>query len=439
MIAKREEFRVCLLGATFATHNMGVSALAMGSIRCILHRFPHASIFLLDYGKNSTVYRVKVDGRKLSIPLVNMRFSKRFYLPNNIALLLLISLALKCIPFRRLRQKLMAKNFCLRHIREASIAASIAGGDSFSETYGLRRLLYVSLPQFLVLFCGKRLVLLPQTLGPFRGKFAKAIARYILTRAELVYSRDYAGIEDTRALLGPKSKSDKLRFCYDVGFVVDPVAPAPLDLVGLAPQRNENSSLIGLNISGLLYMGGYTRNNMFGLKTEYRELIYSLLDFLIRRKKAVVLLISHVFGGHGESDSLVCQQTYEALKTKYGGNLALAGGRYNHNEIKYIIGLCDFFVGSRMHACIAALSQNVPAVAIAYSDKFVGVMETIGVESLVVDARKTSKEEIFNIINEAYDRRVYVRQQLENRIPQVRETVLNLFNDVEDFTQSVDS
>ena len=48
-----------------------------------------------------------------------------------------------------------------------------------------------------------------------------------------------------------------------------------------------------------------------------------------------------------------------------------------------------------MHACIAALSQTVPAVAIAYSRKFLGVMETIGVEDIVVDPQCMTADEDF--------------------------------------------
>jgi polysaccharide pyruvyl transferase WcaK-like protein len=32
----------------------------------------------------------------------------------------------------------------------------------------------------------------------------------------------------------------------------------------------------------------------------------------------------------------------------------------------------NYFLGSRMHACFAALFTNVPTIGIAYSDKFVG-------------------------------------------------------------------
>ena len=38
---------------------------------------------------------------------------------------------------------------------------------------------------------------------------------------------------------------------------------------------------------------------------------------------------------------------------------------YDQHAIKSIIGRCDFFIGSRMHACIAALSQKIPTAAVA--------------------------------------------------------------------------
>ena len=61
---------------------------------------------------------------------------------------------------------------------------------------------------------------------------------------------------------------------------------------------------------------------------------------------------------------------------------------YDQHEIKGVIGMCDFFVGSRMHACIGALSQGIPCVGVAYSMKFRGVFESVGVADWVVDSRQ---------------------------------------------------
>jgi polysaccharide pyruvyl transferase WcaK-like protein len=426
-----EKPRIGVLGAAFDTANMGVGALAAGTVSCILHVYPEAEVFFLNYEKFNTVYSINVAGHQVAIPLVNMRFSWRFWLRNNIAFLLLLTVLMKLLPFPALRRRWIAGNDCLRHLDESDFVVAISGGDSFSDIYGLERLLYVSLPQILALWSGKRLILLPQTLGPFKRGFAQAIAKYIMRRAELVYSRDHAGVRLAIQTLGSNASAAKVRFCYDVGFALDPAPPQRMDVVGLDLPPRTASILVGLNLSGLLFMGGYTRRNMFGLKVEYTKMVYDLINFLIEQKETVVLLVPHVFGQHNESDTTVCAGLYEALKQKYPGRIGCVRGSYNQSEIKYVIGTCDFFIGSRMHACIAAASQNVPVVPMAYSDKFVGVMQTIGIEANVVDLRKMNEEEIFNVIDQALEHRAQIRHQLAQTIPQVKESLLRLFEEID--------
>ncbi|OFW08469.1 MAG: hypothetical protein A3G20_06515 [Acidobacteria bacterium RIFCSPLOWO2_12_FULL_59_11] len=425
----RAHFKLCLLGADFNTNNMGVSALAVGTITCVLHQFPTAEIILLGYAKKGFTQQLTLGEREVSLEFVNMRFSKKFYLSNNIAMLIVFSLGLKLIPSRNLRNKLIRRNACLRHIEEADVIASMAGGDSFSDIYGLRRFFAVSLSQLLAIFMGKKLILLPQTLGPYKGKIVRAIAKYILSRAQFVYSRDYTGLRNMKHLVGP-THDGRLRFSPDVAFVLEPSAPARTDLIGLAEPRREDSVLVGINISGLLSMGGPTRANVFGLRVEYDRLIYDLIDFLIAKKAAYVVLIPHVFGLGGQSDVPACEKTYAAFRTKYPGKIGYVRGTYNQSEIKHIIGRCDFFVGSRMHACIAALSQNIPAVAIAYSDKFLGVMETVGAHSLVADARTMSAEEILEVVKQAFQQRASLGSELRQKMPSIRQAVLGLFRDM---------
>ncbi|HWR72522.1 MAG TPA: polysaccharide pyruvyl transferase family protein [Nitrospirota bacterium] len=426
--------KILLLGATFSTRNMGVGALTAGAIQAALQHYPRAEIYLLDYGKESARYELPMNGRTVTVNLVNMRFSKKFYLKNNIALLILLSWILRLVPFRSIREKIIAGNTCLARTREANIVAALSGGDSFSDIYGLGRFLYVALPQLFVLSMGKDLVLLPQTIGPFQTAIAKRIAAYIISRSRLVYSRDYDGMEETRKLSGALGTPDKVRFCYDVGFVIDPVKPAKIEIGDGPNEKQANAPLVGLNVSGLLYRGGYTGHNMFGLRVDYRALVDELIEFFIKKKNSLVLLVPHVYGvgEASESDAAVCRKIYDAGRTVYPERLFMARGEHDQHEIKYIIGLCDFFVGSRMHACIAALSQNVPAVGIAYSRKFIGVLRTVGAEALVADPRKHGKGEIVSLINTAFEDRGQIRRRLQQRMPQVRGKVLSLFKEMEE-------
>lgn len=421
--------RVGILGATFNTGNMGVSMLAAGAIRCVLHRYPRAEVMLLDYARESSPFEIVHEGRPVRIGFVNIRFSKNFYLANNIALLLVLTVLARLVPSRVFRRRLLERNRYMKAVLETEAFFALSGGDSFSDIYGIGRFLYVALPQLLVLLAGKRLILLPQTLGPFRGGFSRAVAKYIMKRAEVIYSRDHGGLQATRELLGLEEGNPKLRFCYDLAFDVDPAPPAELKIEGL---RGGAAPLAGVNVSGLLLAGGYNGGNMFGLTVEYGDLVRQLIAHLIENQAARVLLIPHVFGGPDsvESDTSACEAVYEELKAKYEGRIGVVRGRYRHDEIKHVIGQCEFFVGARMHACIAALSQCIPAVGVAYSDKFAGMMGAVGFAETVIDPRRMGVEQMLRIVDEAYGKRQSIRARLEEVIPQVRQTIRGALVDV---------
>jgi colanic acid/amylovoran biosynthesis protein len=425
--------RIGVLGATFETPNMGVGALAAGAVQRLLGRFPKATTFFLDYARESTIRPVRIENRTVLVPLVNMRFSKKFYLPNNIVVLLLSAIILKFIPFAGIRHWLIQKNECLHTIYQTDLFASVSGGDSFSDIYGVSRFLYVAFPQLLIILLGKPLVLLPQTYGPFQRRSVKLIARYIVSRAERAYCRDFRSLNHLMGTRRDAIERSRRAFCYDMAFGIDAVAPTDIAIAGLTLREREDHALVGVNVSGLLALGGYTRKNAFALRSDYRQLMIDLIEHLIHRNRCAVLLIPHVFGAEPgtESDVLVSEEIFEKLKNKYPDRLGMLRGTYDQNEIKYVIGLCDFFIGSRMHACIAAVSQQIPAVAIAYSDKFLGVMETIGVGSLIADARKLNPDEILAAVDLAFDDKGIIARELQRRMPAIRKRVGQLLSPAE--------
>lgn len=420
---------ICFLGAGFGTSNMGVNALTEGAFCSAVNAFPQAGLWLLDYSKSPARYELRISGRSVVVPMVNMRFSKKFYLSNNIAVLLLLAALAKLIPFPALRRKFLARNHCLDRLCNAAFVGSIAGGDSFSDIYGFERFIYMALPQILILLLGKPLVLLPQTYGPFDRGFVRFMARWIVRRASLVFSRDEAGLQVVRGLLGQDTRH--ARFAYDLGFALEPAAPDDSVLDQLNQFTASSRPLVGLNISGLLHAGGYTRDNMFGLKSDYREMLHALVRSFIVEHNADVLLVPHVFGEDMESDLAACQTVFERLECEYQGRLHFFPRQFDQRRIKFIIGQCDFFLGSRMHACIAALSQCVPAVGLAYSQKFAGVLDAIGGGAAVVDLRRADLDEILRAVGGAFANREILRNQLESRMPEIKKSVLNLFTSLE--------
>jgi polysaccharide pyruvyl transferase WcaK-like protein len=424
--------KILLLGATFNTDNMGVGALAAGALTVLITKYPDADIFFLDYGKESKTSNIDIADKNISVPLINLRFSWKIFLPNNIVYLLFMALFIKCVG-RYLGKKLIKNNHWLKTISDADIAVAVSGGDSFSDIYGLNRFFYVTLPQLLIIIMGSKLILLPQTIGPFKGRLSKAIARFIMRHAEIIYSRDIEGTDEAMSILNLNDNESKVRFCHDMGFVVEPHRPNLIDLIDVNESVlvSINRPLIGLNVSGLLLLGGYNKNNMFNLKVDYQTLIESIIKHLIDAHQANVLLVPHVFGSQEESDSFAVSEIYENLKDKYPNRLFCVRGLYDQNEIKYIIGRCDFFIGSRMHACIGALSQAISAIGVSYSKKFIGVFESIGVGYLIADPRQLTIEETLKIIDEAFARRKEIKNHLQVTIPVIKEKILTLFDEIE--------
>jgi colanic acid/amylovoran biosynthesis protein len=418
--------KVSLLGVSFDSPNLGVGALLYGSVGAILRSFPNATVSVLDYGRVGYCRTLEVAGRKISVEFVNMRFSKKFYLHNNIAYLILLAFLNRYLFPEWLRQRVIQGNPVLRHMQETDVFASIAGGDSFSDIYGLTRLLYETLPQFLVLMIDKPLILFPQTLGPFKSYIARKIARSVLSRATFVCSRDAHGLESLEGLVDDPPDG-KYEFCHDVGFLVEPVEPRDGNLVAYS-ARTSRPPVVGLNVSGLLRAGGYDGKNMFGLRTDYTTTIRKLLAFLIEEKKVHVVLVPHVYaeprsGGAFESDERACNELFEESKSRYEGKLFVIRGIHSTPEMKYMIGQCDLFIGSRMHACIAALSQGVPAVALSYSNKFKGVWESIHLGQLVADPRQLEDREIIQIVGVAFEERKQLRHQLQETMPQIKNQI----------------
>jgi colanic acid/amylovoran biosynthesis protein len=419
---------ICLLGASFATNNLGVSALATGAINGLKRAMPSARITMLDYARKPSCISVLHDNLLLPIEVINTRFSWKIFLRNNILLLIILALCARMGKFAGFYCGVLEWNSAFKEIRSVDLFVALSGGDSFTDLYGLGRLWYVSLPQFLVILLQKPLVQLPQTYGPFTGLVSKAVARGILSNSTLIYSRDAMGICIVNRHGGSLQST---RFCYDVAFGMEPRPPKERELEAFRGLLSRHE-LVGLNISGLLWMGGYDRQNMFGLRIDYKRLISEIIELLVGSLNSHVVLLPHVVGGseNAESDEIPCSEILAQTNAKYKDRIHVLLGPCDHQEIKYLIGNCGFFIGSRMHACIAAISQGVPAISLAYSAKFAGVMESVSAQDLVWNLYESSIESVLDGIALAFERRSIIKNRLLEKMPEVKAKLEESFLEV---------
>ena len=425
------DFKACLMGAPLDTGNMGVTALGTSLIHLILGAVPEAGVSFFLIRKSPDPYRVTVGDRVVEIPVINCRLAPKVRPGEHVIGLLLLAAAYRMVPLTWFRKKLLEGNRRLNAIAEADFVGDIRGGDSFSDIYGLDGMIIGSLPSAIALLLGKDLVLLPQTYGPYKTWVARRLAGSILRRAKTILSRDETGLNVVRELLGGKGAAGRLHFCPDVAFSLDPRQAVPLSFRPDTPL-DRSIPIVGLNVSGLLYNGGFTRKNMFGLAFDYRDFVHHLAGTMLSETEASLLLVPHTFAPEGnvESDPAACGELFRELESRYPGRIHMVAREYGASEIKGIIGMCDFFVGSRMHACIAALSLGIPTVGVAYSRKFAGLFESVGAGHMVVDARNVEEGRAVETILAAFHRRAEEKTALSERVRDVRRLLGDTFREL---------
>lgn len=329
------------------------------------------------------------------------------------------------------------RNPYIKEILSLDRIADITGGDSFTDLYGVRRFVQGGLIKFLWLLYGKPVYYLPQTYGPFDRRWVQKTAKYLLGRASAICCRERKGCDSIRKMFAERPDIQaRIAYVPDVGFLLDSSPVTDLLTERITQLKKEGLPVAGLNVSGLLYSGGYTRNNMFLLKADYQELAARIALALLGEDCAL-LFVPHVFPRSAvyqvESDLEACRKTAQAvISQRPGAKVYVAEAQYTHNQTKYLIGLCDFFVGSRMHSCIAALSQYVPAVGIAYSGKFQGVFESAGQGGYVIDAKTMTGDEIVELVCSAFRNRQTYKGMLTEQIPQVQEDIRRQFRNLPD-------
>lgn len=256
----------------------------------------------------------------------------------------------------------------LAKVATCDLLVDIGAGDSFADIYGLHRLRRNLAMKALARLGGTPVVMAPQTIGPFATPLARRLARLCLSLCRFVATRDELS---NRAL-------DELGYAGARIEASDVALRLPYDP---APARASGPPRVGINVSGLLFAGGYTGRNEFGIAFDYPALIRALVaDFQARG--AEVHLVPHVLVDGGrmamEDDMAACRTVAQACP-----GAILAPAFASPSEAKSYIARLDFFTGARMHACIAALSSGVAVVPMAYSRKFAGLFGTIGYDRTV--------------------------------------------------------
>ena len=262
-----------------------------------------------------------------------------------------------------------------RMIKKCDVIFDFTAGDSFTDIYGMERFNERTALKEKVINLNVPLILGSQTYGPFNSEESKKRAAEVMKKAAAVFSRD----ELSGSIVSELSGREAIQ-TTDIAFM----------LPYHKEKKEHQKKKIGINPSGLLWSGGYTKDNQFSLTVDYRRYLTELIQKLIESEEWEIHLIQHVFTQNPkivDNDAIPCRE----LKKQFP-DVIVAPAFELPMDIKSYISSMDLFIGSRMHATIGAFSSGTAVIPFSYSRKFEGLYKQFNYDYIVSGREFTTEE-----------------------------------------------
>lgn len=398
---------ITLLNAAPDTGNQGVSALCLSALSGLAARGV-GPLAVADHGRGVR----SGDFGFAKVRRVGLTNHRRFWRGDNLQ------------AVRRLARIGGWPSASARAILASRAVLDVSGGDSFTDLYGARRFRTMVDTKRLALDNGLPLILLPQTLGPFRDPANLAEATDILRAARAVWVRDAASHAFLRQVLGQGFDPDRHRLGLDMAVALPlqrPAALSPLLSVWLSAARG--FPLAGLNVSGLLAQQADRARADFGLADRHDSQARAAAEAILSSHPQMrLLLVPHVHrdATDRESDLGASLALKAQLDAAFPDRVEVLAGDLSAMELKWVLSRLSWFAGARMHATIGAFSSGTPTLAFGYSDKAAGVFDRCGLGQHVADLRQLDAPALAAAVLGSISRREATRTELASRLPAIR-------------------
>jgi len=313
-----------------------------------------------------------------------------------------------------LKLKFLLKDKVLKSYIESDIILSTSG-ISFIDNYGLIPLYHFTKYLQIGLLLKKPVIKFTQSIGPFDSWYNKTIAKLILPYLDYIIAR------------GRNSKENLEKLNITKNVICLPDIALTLEPHQTVKTKETIDKFKGKKIIGI------SPNRVCVLHDKHNVYIKSLINLcekiLEEYQDTVLLFIPHTISEKGlniEDDLKLCQSISENLNSErfFIENTS----EYTPEEIKWLISQTEFFIGSRFHSLIAALSENVPSIAIGWHWKYEEMMEWLKLKDNVVQVWDLYKTDLNALFENNYNQKEIIRNHLLEKNNSLKNEALKVYD-----------
>lgn len=204
---------------------------------------------------------------------------------------------------------------------------------------------------------GAKYIFLSQAFGPFASTSVRNGMKRAIENADLVIARD----KDSEKMIKEISSSDVIKRYPDI--TIGLAAPKPESTLAEYSCFVPNERMLD-------------QGREFWPEGKYFNYMLQGIEAVLNTTNHHVYLLVH---DNGNGDVILAEE----LKSRYK-NEQRVSVHFEKEPIilKSFLGQAQMVVGSRFHALVSALSQNVPCIALGWSHKYKMLFEEYGIEEL---------------------------------------------------------
>ena len=282
----------------------------------------------------------------------------------------------------------------LAEFEKVDLVVDISGFALSDQRSAIRRLAYAT-ESLTAWALRKPMFLLTQAFGPMSAPLTRAIAGWVLPRAELVVARDQ---ESTGHILGLKNGHEVALYqCTDMAMLL-PGSEGPRwgdgsrPVLGIVPNVNLT-----------------THEERQGVAGAYVRQLIAVAQLGIELGAEVVMVCYETFPDRPIDDTWVARAVISRVSPSKVHLVDTAGA----TELKGIIASLDFLVGARYHSVVAAAASATPFLAVGWAHKYSELATEAGVPYAYIDGRTSSIENVLSAVRVGWDRRDETRTLLD--------------------------
>lgn len=250
-----------------------------------------------------------------------------------------------------------------------------------------------------------KVVVLPNSFGPFEGPLVSRQLKKVLSRCEIIFTREKVS-QNALSKIGIKSILGP-----DLGFFLG--ENDDFDFNQIPNLNNSKIKKIGFTIRPWRFPN---KNNTDIYYDKYLNSIVGIVKHLASVGHQVYFFNQSIGPNSHEDDRIAIKEVMAVLNTSnFEVNPYWVDEDYSCETLKSIYSKLDCMIGTRFHSVIFSLTSNVPCIAIAYGgNKAFGIMDAYGLSDYVIPIDKVSVDYLCHKFDTIQSSSIQLINQIES-------------------------